>query len=115
LLQQSPGKKFKFKFSGGISNHETIIHNFKVQKPSLNQVTTKRCIWQNYNNTVKVKDKGKVDPVLLTEHHTIKANGGSGGIAPCILDLGIRFLEVSGQLHSPVTLLPGKVPLVPIG
>jgi hypothetical protein len=32
--------------SGGTSNHENIIYNFKVGMPSLNQVTTK-CIWKN--------------------------------------------------------------------
>jgi hypothetical protein len=32
-----------------------------------------------------VKVKGKVDPVLLTEHHVKKAYCGSGGIAPRIL------------------------------
>jgi hypothetical protein len=32
--------------------------------------------------------KGKVFPVLLTEHHVMKAYWGSGGIAPHILDLG---------------------------
>jgi len=30
-------------------------------------------------------DKGKVVSVLLTEHHTMKAYWGSGGIAPRIL------------------------------
>jgi hypothetical protein len=35
--------------------------------------------------------KGKVVPVLLTEHHAMKAYGGSGGIAPYILDLGTRW------------------------
>jgi len=29
--------------------------------------------------------KGKVVPVILTEHHAMKANWGSGGIAPLIL------------------------------
>jgi hypothetical protein len=29
--------------------------------------------------------KGKVVPVLLTEHHAINAYWGSGGIAPLIL------------------------------
>jgi hypothetical protein len=38
----------------------------------------------------------------------------SGGIAPCILDLGTK-MEVSGQLHAPAALPPGKEPLVPIG
>jgi hypothetical protein len=31
------------------------------------------------------KVKGKVVPVLLTEHHAMKAYWGSGGIAPLIL------------------------------
>jgi hypothetical protein len=34
--------------------------------------------------------KGKVVPVLLTEHHTMKVYWGSGGIAPCI-DFGTRW------------------------
>jgi hypothetical protein len=38
------------------------------------------------------KGKSKVVPVLfLTEHHAIKAYWGSGGIAPYILDFGIRW------------------------
>jgi len=36
------------------------------------------------------KGKGKVLVLLLTEHHAKKAYWESGGIAPCILDLGIR-------------------------
>jgi hypothetical protein len=32
---------------------------------------------------------GKVVPVVLTEHHTIKAYWGSGDIVPRILGLGI--------------------------
>jgi hypothetical protein len=37
--------------------------------------------------TIKVKSKkGKVVPVFfITEHHAMKAYGGSGGIAPLIL------------------------------
>jgi hypothetical protein len=31
-----------------IPNHESIICNFKIQMPSLNQVTIK-CVWQDYN------------------------------------------------------------------
>jgi hypothetical protein len=34
---------------------------------------------------VKVRDKGKFVPVLLAEHHAMKAYWGSGGIAPFIL------------------------------
>jgi hypothetical protein len=34
--------------------------------------------------------KGTVVPVLLTEHHAMKAYWESGDIAPCILDLGTR-------------------------
>jgi hypothetical protein len=44
----------------------------------------------------------------------MKAYWRSGGIAPHILDLGIK-MEVSGQLHAPATLLLGKEPLVPVG
>jgi hypothetical protein len=37
-------------------------------------------------SVIKVKVKVKVVPVLfLTEHHTMKAYWGSGGIAPCII------------------------------
>jgi hypothetical protein len=50
-----------------------------------------------------VEGKGKVMPVLLIEHDAIKADWGSGGIAPFILRP--RYLvEVSGQLHAPVAL-----------
>jgi hypothetical protein len=35
--------------------------------------------------------KGKAVPVLLTEHHAMKAYWGSGVIAPRILDLATRL------------------------
>jgi hypothetical protein len=38
---------------------------------------------------------------------------GSGGIAPCILDLGSRWL--SGQLHAPAALSPEKEAAVSSG
>jgi hypothetical protein len=37
-----------------------------------------------------MENKGKDVPVLLTEHHDMKAYWISGGIAPRILDLGTR-------------------------
>jgi len=40
--------------------------------------------------------KGKAAPVLLSEHHAMEA------------------YWVSGQLHDPAALPPGKEPLVPI-
>jgi len=43
----------------------------------------------------------------------MKAYWGSGGIIPRIPDLGIN--GVSGQLHDPADLPPGKEPLVSIG
>jgi hypothetical protein len=46
-------------------------------------------------NTGSSKGKGesKVFPELslLTERHAMKAHWGTGGIAPCILDLGTRW------------------------
>jgi hypothetical protein len=39
---------------------------------------------------------------------------GSGGIAPRIL-WPQHYMEVSGQLHAPAALPPGKEPLMPIG
>jgi hypothetical protein len=46
--------------------------------------------WQKYGekkewNERVCKGKGKVVPVLLTEHHAMKAYWGSGCIAPLIL------------------------------
>jgi hypothetical protein len=40
---------------------------------------------------LKSKGKGKVVPVLLTEHHAMKAYWGSGAIVPRILDLGTTW------------------------
>jgi hypothetical protein len=63
------------------------------------------------------KCKGKVVPLLLfltEEHHAVKAYWGSEGIDPLIL-LPRQQMEVSGQLHAPAALPPGKEPLVPIG
>jgi hypothetical protein len=44
----------------------------------------------------------------------MKAYCGSVGIAPHILRPR-HWMEVSGQLHAPAALPPGKGPLVPIG
>jgi len=64
---------------------------------------------------LKVKAEGKVVPVLfLTEHHAKKSYCGSECIAPPIPCRG-HYMEVSGELHSPAALNPGKEPLVPIG
>jgi hypothetical protein len=44
----------------------------------------------------------------------MKAYWGSESIAARILDLGTRW-RLSGQLHAPAALPPGKETLVPIG
>jgi hypothetical protein len=41
---------------------------------------------------------GKVVPVLLTEHHAMKAYWGSGGIAPLIPDIGTTHTHI--QTHT---------------
>jgi len=43
----------------------------------------------------------------------MKAYWGSAGTAPRILELR-HYMEVSGQLHAPAALPPGKEHLVPI-
>jgi len=43
---------------------------------------------------IKIEGKGKIVPELLNEHHAMKAYWGSVRIAPCILDLGIRWRGV---------------------
>jgi hypothetical protein len=54
------------------------------------------------------KVKGKFVPVrFLTVHHTIKASLGSGGLAPCIVDLGTRWRWVVSFTTRP---LPGLEP-----
>jgi hypothetical protein len=45
----------------------------------------------NNNNNNNSEDKGKVVPVILTEHHAMKGFWGSGGIAQHIPDLGTRW------------------------
>jgi hypothetical protein len=67
-----------------------------------------------HNQASRSRENLKICLCALTEHHAMKACWGSGGIAPLILYVGTR-LEVSGQLHTPDALPPGKVPLVPIG
>jgi hypothetical protein len=57
------------------------------------------------------KKNVNVVPVLLTEHHVMKAYCGSGGIAPCILVSVLDY--VNGQLYATVALPPGKGFLVP--
>jgi hypothetical protein len=55
--------------------------------------------------------KGKVvNALFLTEHHTIKAYWGNGGITPRILQTR-HYMEVSAQLHAPAALHPGKDPM----
>jgi hypothetical protein len=49
----------------------------------------------------------------LTKHHAMKAYWGSGGIAPLIL-WPRHQVGVSGQLHTPAALLPGKEPRYPL-
>jgi len=51
--------------------------------------------------------------LCLTKHHALKTYWGSGGTAPRILELGIRWR--CGQLHVPAALPQRKEPLVPIG
>jgi hypothetical protein len=47
----------------------------------------------------------------LTKHHAMKTYCGSGGVAPCILDLGTRWRSVIS--FTPRTLYPqGKSPWV---
>jgi hypothetical protein len=46
-------------------------------------------------------------PSALTRHHAMKAYWGSGGISPGIL-WPRDWMEVSGQLHAPTALPPGK-------
>jgi hypothetical protein len=46
--------------------------------------------------------EGKVASVLLTEHQTMKAYWGSGGIASGILDLGTRWRWVVSFTHPPL-------------
>jgi hypothetical protein len=43
-----------------------------------------------HRETEEVKVKVKLS-LYLTKHHAMKTYWGSGGIAPCILDLGIRW------------------------
>jgi hypothetical protein len=38
---------------------------------------------QHCSSQVKVKNKGKVGPLFLTEHHAMKLYWEIGGIAPC--------------------------------
>jgi len=45
----------------------------------------------------------------IFNYHAIKTYWGCGGIAPRILDLGIR--QVSRQLHAPAALHQGNPPV----
>jgi hypothetical protein len=53
--------------------------------------------WYTY-----IADKGKVPVVFLTEHHVMKAYWGSGGIAPCILDLVPTWMWVVSFTPRPL-------------
>jgi hypothetical protein len=52
--------------------------------------------------------------VFLIQYHAMKAYCGSGSVAP-LVRCTRHYLDTRGQLHDPAALLPGKVPLVPIG
>jgi hypothetical protein len=55
------------------------------------------------SNLIKVQVKVELSPCfLLTEHHTMKVYWGSGGIAPCILDLGSRWRGVVSFMPQPL-------------
>jgi hypothetical protein len=58
-----------------------------------------RPIWKDNIRMVKVKIKL---PLCLTKHHAMKTYWGSGGIAPRILDLGIRWRWVVSFTHRPL-------------
>jgi hypothetical protein len=57
--------------------------------------------------------KGKVVPELSTEHHTMKAYWGNGGIAPHILDLSTRWRWVVNFMPWPL-YSQGKNPWYPL-
>jgi len=61
------------------------------------------------HHTYLDKVKAKLS-LCLTKHHAMKTYWGSVDIAPCILWLRY-WMEMSGQLPTPVTLPPGKQPL----
>jgi hypothetical protein len=67
------------------------------------------CICIYIKGNVKVKL-----PLHLTKYHTMKAYRGSEGIAPRILDLGVRCMRVVSFTPRPL-YRQGKSPLVPIG
>jgi len=46
--------------------------------------------------------------LCLNKYRIMKTYWGSGGIAPCFLNLGIRWRQV-GQLHAPATLFPAAI------
>jgi hypothetical protein len=60
-----------------------------------------------------VTGKGKIVPVLLTKHHAMKAYW-EWRYSPLIL-WPRHYMQVSGQLHAPAALPPGKEPPVSIG
>jgi hypothetical protein len=59
------------------------------------------------------KGKGKRFPVLLTEHHAMKAYWGSGGVASRILDLGTRWRWVV-SFTTRLLYPQGKSPRYPL-
>jgi len=54
------------------------------------ETTTSVLEWPKPVPTLQDAGKGKVVPVLSTEHHSMKAYWGGEGIAPRIHDLGTR-------------------------
>jgi hypothetical protein len=66
-----------------------------------------------WNWRIKLKMEVKLS-LYLTKHHTMTTYWGSGGIAPCILDLVTRWRWVVSPI-APAALPPGKHAPLPIG
>jgi hypothetical protein len=77
----SPGKETK-----------SVGHDETKPIPTGQQVTASTRLCDAQHPEVKVKVKVKLSLCFsLTVHHAVKAYWGSGGIDPCILDLGTRW------------------------
>jgi hypothetical protein len=68
-----------------------MVENIKQRTHYYLQMTNKLTSMEQSPSSEGKNGKGKVIPLLSTEHHSIEAYGGNRGIVSRILDLDTRW------------------------
>jgi hypothetical protein len=74
------------------SKHVEMRNTFKI--------LVRNSQWKGEETKIKIKVKVKLS-LWLIKHHAMKTYWGSGGIAPCILNLGIIWRSVVSFIKNP--------------